>query len=69
MNQATDTNATQSTSAAATSPTLPRRPRLGSAIASVAVTCALFGGVVLGMTSMGEAGQQLVAQGHAATPA
>ena len=66
MNQATDTTATQATT---TQPTLPRRPRLGSAIASVAVTCALFGGVVLGMTSMSEDGEQLVAQGHAATHA
>ena len=66
MNQATDTNATQSTT---TQPTLPRRPRLGSAIASVAVSCALFGGVVLGMTSMGEDGQQFVAQAHATTHA
>ena len=69
MNQATDTTATQSTQSSATAPSLPRRPRLGAAIASVAVTCALFGGVVLGMTSMGEDGQQLVAQGRAATHA
>ena len=69
MNQATDTTAAQSTKTIATPPALPRRPRLGSAIASVVVTCALFSGVVLGMTAMGQDGQQIVAQGHAATPA
>ena len=69
MNQAANTTAAQSTNAAATPPALPRRPRLGSAIASAVVTCALFAGVVLGMTSMGEGGEQIVAQGHVAARA
>ena len=68
MNQATQTTA-QSANATATVPALPRRPRVGAAIASAVVTCALFGSVVLGMTSMSEDGEQLVAQGHAATHA
>ncbi len=65
MNQATRIAAAQSANAAAR-PTLPRRPRVGSAIASAVVTCALFGAVVLGMTSTGEQGAQIVAQAHAA---
>ena len=68
MNQATQT-AAQSTNATTTTPALPRRPRFGPAIASAVVTCALFGSVVLGMTSMGEGGEQLVAQGHVAARA
>jgi hypothetical protein len=69
MNQAANTAAVRSNNAAATPPALPRRPRLGSAIASAVVSCTLFGSVVLGMTSMGEAGEQIVAQGHAAARA
>ena len=52
-------------SEAAATPTLPRRPRVGAAIASVTVTCALFASVVLGMTSMAQDGDQVVAQAHA----
>ncbi len=66
MNQATRTAAAQSTKAAAGRPSLPRRTRLGSAIASAVVTCALFGAVVLGMTSTDQDGTQVVAQAHAA---
>ena len=47
-------------------PALPRRPRIGSAIASALVSGVLFGSVVLGMTSMGDGGRQVVAQAHAA---
>ena len=68
MNQATQT-AAQSTNATTTTPALPRRPRFGAAIASAVVTCALFGSVVLGMTSMGEAGPSFVAQASACAPA
>ena len=48
---------------------LPRRPRIGSAIASALVTGVLFGSVVLGMTSMGDDGRQIVAQAHGAARA
>ena len=66
MNQATRTAAQQSTQQSAAAPArLPRRQRLGSAVASVAVTSVLFAGVVLGMTSMSDDGSPLVAQAHA----
>ena len=66
MNQATRTAAQQSTQQSAAAPArLPRRQRLGSAVASVAVTSVLFAGVVLGMTSMSDDGSSLVAQAHA----
>jgi hypothetical protein len=42
----------------------PRRQRLGAAVASIIVTCFVFGGVVLGMTSTGDAGEAVVAQSH-----
>ena len=62
MNRTANTR-TESTQAAATTPVrLPRGRRVGSAIASALVSGALFGAVVLGMTSMGDAGQPLVAQ-------
>ncbi len=35
-------------------PRLPRRRRVGAAIASGLITAVLFGTVVIGMTSMGE---------------
>ncbi|MCK9684874.1 hypothetical protein [Scleromatobacter humisilvae] len=63
MNQAART-ASQSTNTAAG---LPRRPRFGAAIVSVAMTGALFATVVLGMTSMAKDREQLVAQVHATT--
>jgi len=40
----------------------PRRQRLGAAVASTVATCFVVGGVVLGMTSTGDAGQSAVAQ-------
>jgi hypothetical protein len=62
MNRTADTR-TESTQAAATTPVrLPSGRRVGSAVASVLVSGALFGAVVFGMTSMGDAGQPLVAQ-------
>ena len=68
MNQAARTAAAESTTPAATrQPGLPRRARLGSAIASALVTGVLFGSVVLGMTSMGDDGREIVAQAHAPT--
>jgi hypothetical protein len=55
---------------AAPTPTrLPRRQRIGSAIASVLVSGVLLGSVVLGMTSLGDEGRQIVGQAHAATRA
>ena len=70
MNQATRTVADPSTNqAAAGQPRLPRRPRIGSAIASVLVTGVLFASVVIGMTSMGGDVARIVAQAHAATRA
>ncbi len=48
---------------------LPRRPRIGSALASVAVTVALFGSVVLGMTATDAAAAPLVARASAASAA
>jgi len=47
----------------------PRRQRLGAAFASTVVTCLVFGGVVLGMTSTDDAGQAVVAQARAAAHA
>lgn len=62
MNRTANTS-TGSTQAAATPPVrLPRGRRVGSAIASALVSGALFGAVVLGMSSMGDAGHPLVAQ-------
>lgn len=70
MNQATRTPAARSTNPAAIRPTLlPRRSRIGSAIASAAVTGILFGSVVMGMTTMGDGAQQIVAQARAGTHA
>jgi hypothetical protein len=63
MNQATRTARIESATRQAD---LPRRPRVGSAIASALVTGVLFGGVVLGMTSTGDDGRQLVAPAAAA---
>ena len=66
MNQATRTAAQQSTQQSVAAPArLPRRQRLGSAVASVAVTSVLFCSVVLGMTSTSDDGRQLIAQAHA----
>ena len=65
MNQATRAAAAESTTTR--QPGLPRRPRLGSAIASALVTGVLFGSVVLGMTSLSDDGRQVVAQAHAPT--
>ena len=66
MNHATRTAAQQSTQQSAAAPArLPRRQRLGSAVASVIVTSVLFGSVVLGMTSTSDDGRQLIAQAHA----
>jgi hypothetical protein len=66
MNPSTRTAATESTRPVPTaSGRLPRRPRIGSAIASALVTGVLFGSVVLGMTSMGDDGRQVVAAAHA----
>ena len=62
MNQAANNPATTTNR----QPALPRRPRIGSAIASALVSGVLFGSVVLGMTSMGDGGRQVVAQAHAA---
>ena len=64
MNQAANATATQATIAIATAPALPRRPRIGSAIASVVVTCGVFASVVLGMTATGPGTEQMLAQGH-----
>lgn len=69
MNRTANTT-NESTQAAATTPVrLPRGRRIGSAVASALVSGALFGAVVLGMTSMGDAGQPLVAQSVAVTHA
>jgi hypothetical protein len=57
-------DAATAASEAAAVPSLPRRPRAGAAVASVTVTCALFASVVLGMTSMAQDGDPLVAQAH-----
>ncbi len=62
MNQAANNVAAATTR----QPALPRRPRIGSAIASALVSGVLFGSVVLGMTSMGDDGRQVIAQAHAA---
>ena len=67
MSQATRTAAASTTPAATRQPGLPRRARLGSAIASALVTGVLFGSVVLGLTSMGDEGREIVAQAHAPT--
>ena len=69
MNHAANAIATQSANAAPARPALSRRPRVGPAIASAVVTCALFGSVVLGMTATGEGAEQIVSQGHAAARA
>ena len=69
MNQATRTTSDVAGRDATRQPELPRRSRTGSAIASALVSGVLFGSVVLGMTSMGEAGPRLVAQASASAPA
>ena len=70
MNQATCTAAARSTNPAATRQTpLPRRSRIGSAIASAVVTGLLFGSVAMGMTSTGDEARQIVAQATAGTHA
>ena len=40
-------------------PQLPRRNRIGSALASSLITAVLFGSVVIGMTSMADDGQTM----------
>lgn len=47
----------------------PRRQRLGAAVACTVVTCFVFGGIVLGMTSTADTGQAVVAQARGAVPA
>jgi hypothetical protein len=69
MNQATRTTTDVTPQQATRQPVLPRRSRIGSAIASALVSGVLFGSVVLGMTSMGETGPRLVAQASAAARA
>jgi hypothetical protein len=69
MNQADRTPSDVADPAAIRPPVLPRRSRVGSAIASALVSGVLFGSVVLGMTSMGDGGPRLVAQANAAAPA
>jgi len=69
MTSITRTAAGQSSNAAATCPSLPRQPRIGAAIASAVVSCALLASVVLGMSSMGGDPGQTVAQSHPATRA
>jgi hypothetical protein len=44
----------------------PRRQRLGAAVASAVVTGCVFGSIVLGMTSTGDAGPAVVAQARTA---
>jgi hypothetical protein len=70
MNQATTRNTADVVDQnAIRQPVLPRRSRIGSAIASAVVSGVLFGSVVLGMTSMGETGRHVVAQASASAPA
>lgn len=70
MNQATRTAAARSTNPAPSRQTaLPRRSRIGSAIASAVMTGLLFASVVMGMTSTGEEARQIVAQAPAGTHA
>ena len=69
MNQATRTTTDVAGQDATRRPALPRRSRIGAAIASALVSGVLFGSVVLGMTSMGEAGPRFVAQASASAPA
>lgn len=64
MNQATRDIAVQSSNAV---PSLPRQTRIGAAIASAIVTCALFGSVVAGLSATDADAGQVVAQGHPAT--
>ena len=69
MNQATRTTSDVAGRDATRQPALPRRSRIGAAVASALVSGVLFGSVVLGMTSMGEAGPSFVAQASACAPA
>ena len=64
MNQATRTTSDVAGQDATRQPALPRRSRIGAAVASALVSGVLFGSVVLGMTSMAPDGDQLVAQAH-----
>jgi len=69
MKQATPAATPSTTPAADREATLPRSSRTCSAIASVLVTCVLFGSVVMGMTSLGDGARQIVAQAHASASA
>ncbi len=69
MNQATRTTSDVAGQDATRQPALPRRSRIGAAVASALVSGVLFGSVVLGMTSMGEAAPSFVAQASASAPA
>lgn len=64
MNQATHAVASQPSNDV---PHLARQARIGAAIASAIVTCALFGSVVLGMAPTAENAGQIVARSLQAT--
>ena len=50
-------------------PRLPRRSRIGSAVASGLITAVLFGSVVIGMTSMADDSRTLAGDIPASTKA
>jgi hypothetical protein len=65
MTPATHAVARQSSNTAC--PSLPRQPRVGAAIASAIVSCALFASVVAGMSATGAASALTVAQSPLST--
>jgi hypothetical protein len=72
MNQPTHTTAAVESASTGVAPEpirMPRRQRIGSAVASAVVSGVLFGSVVLGMTAPGDDGRQIVGQSHATTRA